>query len=105
MAVTKKAAKKAVPKVVEQPKQIILTEDQYDELVNIQWGLNRICNRIKSISTDNDYNQKETAFEFGILSSEMNSSWDKMKNVLDDIDPNPLPDWGDDDNDYDSGYN
>jgi hypothetical protein len=33
MAIAKKAAKKAVPKVVEQPKQIVLTQDQYDQLV------------------------------------------------------------------------
>ena len=33
MATIKRAAKKAVPKVVEEPKQIVLTQDQYDELV------------------------------------------------------------------------
>jgi hypothetical protein len=49
MAIAKKAAKKAVPKVVEQPKQIVLTQDQYDQLVGFKWEVNSISHEIKSV--------------------------------------------------------
>ena len=52
MAITKKAAKKAVPKVVEEPKQIILTQEQYDELTGLKWDINNVSNEIKNISID-----------------------------------------------------
>jgi hypothetical protein len=103
MAITKKAAKKAVPKVKEEPKQIVLTQEQYDELVDMKWELNRISNEIKNISTEDDKNSKEVAFEMGILQVRVDKLNINLEKITDDVDPEPLNNWGDDDDD--TSYN
>ena len=100
MAIAKKAAKKAVPKVVEEPKQIVLTQDQYDELVNLKWTINSISNQIESISTDEDKNQRQVAFDMGVLHVKTEKLFEDLGKITDDVDPEPLSDWGDDDNNY-----
>lgn len=102
MAIAKKAAKKAVPKVVEQPKQIVLTQEQYDELIDVKWELSRISNEIKNVSTEDDKNSREVAFEMGILQVRVDKLYTDLGKITDDVDPEPLPDWGDDDDDNDN---
>ena len=102
MAITKKAAKKAVPKVVEEPKQIVLTQEQYDELIDVKWELSRISNEIRNISTEDDKNPREVAFEMGILQVRVDKLYTDLGKITDDVDPEPLPDWGDDDDDNDN---
>jgi hypothetical protein len=99
MAITKKTAKKAVPKVKEEPKQIILTQDQYDELVNLKWTINSISNQIESISTDEDKNQRQVAFDMGVLYVKTEKLFEDFGKITDDVDPEPLINWGDDDDD------
>ena len=103
MAITKKAAKKAVPKVVEEPKQIVLTQDQFDELVSLKWEINSISRQIETISTDEEKNQKQVAFDMGVLHIRVEKLYDDLTKITQDIDPEPLSDWGvdidDDDND------
>ena len=98
MAITKKAAKKAVPKVVEEPKQIVLTQDQYDELVSLRWEINSISNQIESISTDEDKNQRQVAFDMGVLHVRTEKLYDDLGKITHDIDPEPYS-WGDEDDD------
>ena len=102
MAIAKKAAKKAVPKVVEEQKQIFLTQDQYDELIDVKWELSRISNEIKNVSTEDDKNSREVAFEMGILQVRVDKLYTDLGKITDDVDPEPLPDWGDDDDDNDN---
>ena len=102
MAIAKKAAKKAVPKLVEEPKQIVLTQDQYDELIDVKWELSRISNEIRNISTEDDKNPREVAFEMGILQVRVDKLYTDLGKITDDVDPEPLPDWGDDDDDNDN---
>jgi hypothetical protein len=101
MAIAKKAAKKAVPKVKEQPKQIVLTQEQYDELVNFKWELSRISYDIKDICTDEDNNPRKVAFELGALQIRVDKIYTDLNRITDDIDPVENV-WGDDD---DETYN
>jgi hypothetical protein len=103
MATIKKAAKKAVPKVKEEPKQIVLTRDQYNKLVDFKWELSRISYEIKDTCTDEDSNSRKIAFELGALQIKLDKIYTDLGTILIDIDPEPLPDW--EDNDYDKGYN
>jgi len=102
MAIAKKAAKKAVPKVKEEPKQIVLTQEQYDELVSFKWEINSISNQIWSISTDEDKNQRQVAFDMGVLHVKTEKLYEDLGKITDDVDPEPSPNWGDDD---DNNYN
>jgi hypothetical protein len=99
MAIIKKAAKKAVSKVKEEPKQIILTQEQYDELVNFKWELSRISYEIKDICTGEDNNPRVVAFELGALQIKLDKIYTDLVVITDDIDPIPLPDWSNDDDD------
>jgi hypothetical protein len=100
MAIAKKAAKKAVPKVVEEPKQIVLTQDQYDELVNLKWTINSISNQIESISTDEDKNQRQVAFDMGVLHVKTEKLFEDLGKITDDVDPDPYVWEDEDDNTY-----
>jgi hypothetical protein len=101
MAITKKAAKKAVPKVVEEPKQIVLTQDQYDELTGLKWDINNVSNELKNITTDENKNVREIAFEFGVLQVKLEKVYDDLTKITDAVDPDPYiwEDEDDDDND------
>ena len=99
MAITKKVAKKAVPKVKEEPKQIVLTQEQYDELVSFKWTINSISNQIESISTDEDKNQRQVAFDMGVLHVKTEKLFEDLGKITDAVDPEPYNLWGDDDDD------
>jgi len=101
MAIAKKAAKKAVPKVVEQPKQIVLTQDQYDQLVGFKWEVNSISHEIKSVVVDDDKNVREISFDLGTLQVRLIKLYDDLTKISDDVDPDPYV-WEDDDNDDDN---
>jgi hypothetical protein len=98
MAIAKKAAKKAVPKVVEEPKQIVLTQEQYDELVSFKWEINSISSQIESICTDEDKNQRQVAFDMGVLHVRTEKLYEDLGKITDDVDPEPYT-WGDEDDD------
>ena len=98
MAILKKAAKKAVPKVKEQPKQIVLTQKQYDELVNFKWEISRISYEIKDICTDEDNNPRKVAFELGALQIRVDKIYTDLDRITDDIDPVENV-WGNDEDD------
>ena len=101
MAITKKAAKKAVPKVVEEPKQIVLTQNQYDELVSLKWEINSISNQIQSISTDEDKNQRQVAFDMGVLHVRTEKLYTDLDTIIIDIDPTEPYTWGDEEEEDD----
>jgi hypothetical protein len=88
--------------VVEEPKQIVLTQNQYDELVNLKWTINSISNQIESICTDEDKNQKQVAFDMGVLHVKTEKLFEDLGKITDDVDPDPLSDWGDEDDDDDN---
>lgn len=98
MAITKKAAKKAVPKKVEEPKQIVLTEDQYNELVSLKWEINSISNQIESICTDEDKNQRQVAFDMGALHVRAQKLYEDLDSIIIAVDPDPFV-WEDEDDD------
>jgi hypothetical protein len=104
MATTKKTAKKAVPKVKEEPKQIVLTQEQYDELVSYKWEIKSISNQIESISTDEDKNQRQVAFDMGVLHVRTEKLYNDLEIIVNDVDPEILPDWTFNDDDEDT-YN
>ena len=101
MAITKKAAKKAIPKVVEEPKQIVLTQEQYDGLVSLKWEINSISSQIESICTDEDKNQRQVAFDMGVLHVRTEKLYEDLGKITDDVDPEPYT-GGDDDDDNDN---
>ena len=88
--VAKKAAKKAVPKVkVEEPKQIILTQEQYDALVSIKSELSTISWSLASTFSNKSDNVREVAFNIGAIQAKLDVQQSKLDDITTAVDPNP----------------
>ena len=101
MATRKKAAKKAVPKV-EEPKQIIMTTEQYDSLVSIKEALDNATDTLKRLGTDEETNIKAVGFILGQVHTDLLAAYFKANDLKTDLDPDPIVyDLEDDDNNND----
>ena len=78
------------------------TQEQYDELVSLKWEINSISNQIESISTDEDKNQRQVAFDMGVLHVRTEKLYSDLETITNDIDPIEPYTWGDDDDDDDN---
>lgn len=85
----KKAAKKAVPKV-EAPKQIVLTEAQFDILEGVKDELNNLTYSLSYAFANENNNIREIAFEIGVLKNKIDIQQEKLNDIVATIDPNPL---------------
>ena len=85
----KKAAKKAVPKV-EAPKQIVLTEAQFDILEGVKDELNNLTYSLSYAFTNENNNIREVAFEIGTIKNKIDIQQDKLNEIVAAIDPNPI---------------
>ena len=85
----KKAAKKAVPKV-EAPKQIVLTEAQFDILEGVKDELNNLTYSLSYAFTNENNNIREVAFEIGVIKNKIDIQQEKLNDIVATIDPNPL---------------
>ena len=90
MAIKKRAAKKAIPKV--EVKQIILTQEQWQELNDlrsdfgsIMWILDDTFNTEKSLG--------QVAFEIGKACSKFSDYHSKLDKIVDDTDPDLIEDY------------
>lgn len=106
MATAKKAAKKkAVPKV-EAPKQIVLTQEQYDTLVSIKSDITSLSWNLSSTFSSEGDNIREVAFNIGVIQAKLDVQQSKLDDIITAVDPNPYvynpEDWdnvSDDDDD------
>jgi hypothetical protein len=85
----KKAAKKAVPKV-EAPKQIVLTEAQFDILEGVKDELNNLTYSLGYAFTNENNSIREVAFEIGTIKSKIDIQQEKLNDIVATIDPNPI---------------
>ena len=101
----KKAAKKAVPKV-EAPKQIVLTQEQFDTLESIKNELDSLTDKLLNTFSQSDSNEnlKSIGFEIGRIYEGFTEQYNKLYVVVTDVDPNPYV-WGLEDDSDDEVYN
>ena len=94
MATAKKAAKKAVPKVVkiEVDNQITLTKEQFQELSDIRFTLNSFAWELES-AFEKEKSLGQAAFEIGKTSLRLSETQSKLDKILDAIDPDTTDYW------------
>lgn len=85
----KKAAKKAVPKV-EAPKQIILTEAQFDILEAVKDEISNLAYSLSYAFTNENNSMREVAFEIGTIKNKIDIQQEKLNDIVATIDPNPI---------------
>lgn len=98
----KKAAKKAVPKV-EKPKQIVLTQEQFDSLESVKNQLDILTSKLLSAFNEYNTNQslKSVGFEVGRIYEGLTDQYNQLYVLVMDVDPNPYTWQSEDDEDDD----
>ena len=87
MATAKKAAKKAVPKKIEAPKQIVMTQEQYDELVRIKYSLDCATDSIKELATNDEHDVNIIGFKLGEIYTDLLKAYGTSNELVDNLDP------------------
>jgi len=90
-------AKQATP-VKSEPKQIVLTQEQFDKLRHIQNVIDTETSTLKETIGDTDLEPIEIGFNIGSAHSSLHDACDQLENLLDTIDPDDYEiSWDDED--------
>ena len=89
MAVKKRAAKKAVSKV-EEVKQIVLTQEQWNELSEIRFTLTTLSFDLENAFDEEDRNVRQVAFEIAKVYKDLLEQQSKLDKIVDATDPDPV---------------
>jgi len=91
-----KAKATPAPQAKPEPKQIVLTEEQYSELISIYDVMNEVTDQISDLA-DTELTQIQLGYNLGMINSELRLAFDKLDNLTDAI--NPVSDswWNDSD--------
>ena len=81
-------AKAKTTPVKEKPKQIVLTQEQYDKLRHIQYIIDDEISELKDTISDTDLEPIEIGFNISSAHSSLYDACDQLENLLDSIDPN-----------------
>jgi hypothetical protein len=89
MAVKKRAAKKAVSKV-EEVKQIVLTQEQWNQLSSVRFTLTTLSFDLESAFDDEDKSIRQVAFEIAKVYKDLLVEQSKLDKIVDATDPDPI---------------
>lgn len=76
-------------------KQIILTQEQYNALINIYAELDRVTDQIAELILK-DYNQIQLGYNLGMINNDLQRAYNTLDELTDAISPNK---WWDEDED------
>ena len=83
-----------------EPKQIVLTQEQYDELIKIYTALDRATDQIAELILK-DYNQIQVGYNLGMINNDLQRAYNTLDELTDAIDPDRESWFNDDDEDLD----
>jgi hypothetical protein len=92
-------AKKTPAKLEPEQKQIVLTQEQFDELIKIYTALDEATDRISELVA-NDFNQIKLGYNLGMINNDLQRAYNTLDELTDAISPND--DWFNYDNDDDT---
>ena len=81
-----------------EPKQIVLTQEQYDELIKIYTALDRATDQIAELILK-DYNQIQVGYNLGMINSSLERAYNTLDELTDNINPNRESWFNDEDED------
>jgi hypothetical protein len=93
-----KAKATPAPQAKLEPKQIVLTEEQYSELISIYDVMNEVTDQISDLA-DTELTQIQLGYNLGMINSELQSAFNKLDNLTDAINPAIDNSWWDDSDD------
>ena len=81
-----------------EPKQIVLTQEQYDELIKIYTALDRATDQIAELILK-DYNQIQVGYNLGMINNDFQRAYNTLDELTDAIDPDRESWFNDEDED------
>lgn len=72
------------------PKQIVLTQEQYDILIEIYQTLDDATDQISEL-TNGEFNEMQLGYNLGMINSDLQMAYSQLDALTDEINPNK--DW------------
>ena len=79
-------------------KQIVLTQEQFDELIKIYTALDEATDDISKLARE-DYNQLQLGYNLGMINNDLQRAYNTLDELTDAIDPNRESWFNDEDED------
>jgi hypothetical protein len=79
-------AKVTPAKLEPEQKQIVLTQEQFDELIKIYTALDEATDRISELVA-NDFNQIKLGYNLGMINNDLQRAYNTLDELTDAIDP------------------
>ena len=92
-------AKQTQPEPKE-PKQIVLTQEQFDKLIEIYQTLDNATDEISNLA-DGEFNNIQLGYNLGMINSSLERAYNALDELTDAIDPNRDSWWGNDEDEND----
>ena len=70
-----------------EPKQIVLTQEQFDTLIKIYTALDEATDGISNL-IDNDLPPMKLGYNLGMINNDLQRAYNTLDELTDDIDPN-----------------
>jgi hypothetical protein len=87
------------PPVKKEPKQIVLTKEQFQKLRHIQDIIDTETGTLKETIGDTDLEPIEIGFNIGSAHASLYEAYNQLESILDEVDPIEDVDWTWDDDD------
>jgi hypothetical protein len=84
--------------VKEEPKQIVLTQEQFDTLIKIYTALDEATDGISNL-IDNDLPPIKLGYNLGMINNDLQRAYNSLDELTDNINPNSW--WNDDEDETD----
>ena len=83
-----------------EPKQIVLTQEQFDKLIEIYQTLDNATDEISNLA-DGEFNNIQLGYNLGMINSSLERAYNALDELTDAIDPNRDSWWGNDEDEND----
>jgi hypothetical protein len=93
-------AKAKTTPVKEEQKQIVLTQEQFDELIRIYTALDEATDHISELA-NGEFNEIQLGYNLGMINNDLQRAYNSLDDLTDKINPNRNSWWGDDEDETD----
>ena len=83
-----------------EPKQIVLTQEQFDKLIEIYQTLDNATDEISNLA-DGELNNIQLGYNLGMINSILERAYNALDELTDAINPNRNSWWGNDEDEND----
>jgi hypothetical protein len=82
-----------------EPKQIVLTREQFDTLIKIYTALDEVTDQISELA-NGEFNEIQLGYNLGMINNDLQRAYNSLDDLTDEINPNN--DWFNDEDEEES---